>query len=100
MTAAVEKLIRIKKENDSIIGVATIANFASPICRGRMAKLGMDEFDKVWEEATKDIEKALSGDFSGLSEKELDVFGDLASFYYDGLFMGHIYAKELDKYWA
>lgn len=99
MTLAVKRIIEMSKEIESLVTESTYAKFASPICRKRMAELSMDDFNECWKDTVKDIEKALSGDFSGLTEEEMEIFEPLADFFYDGIFKGQLYSEELSKYW-
>ena len=99
MTMAVKRIIGMSKEIESLVTESTCAKFASPICKKRMAKLSMDDFDECWEGAVKDVEKALSGDFSGLTEEEMEIFEPLVGFFYDGIFKGQLYSEKLSKYW-
>lgn len=99
MTMAVERIIEISKEIESLVTESTYTKFASPICRKRMAELSMDDFNECWDGAVKDVEKALSGDFSGLTEEEMGIFEPLVDFFYDGIFKGQLYSEKLSKYW-
>lgn len=99
MTLAVRRIIEMSKEVECIASESICAKFASPICKIRMRPFSMDVFDSCWEGTVKDIKKALTGDFSGLKEEELEIFESLADFYYDGIFKGHLYAEKLGKYW-
>lgn len=99
MTLAVKRIIEMSKEIECIASESICAKFASPICKVRMRPLSMDDFDSCWEGTVKDVKKALTGDFSGLEEKEIEIFEALADFYYDGIFKGHLYAEKLGKYW-
>lgn len=99
MTLAVRRIIEMSKEIENLVSESTCAKFASPICKIRMRPLSMDDFNSCWEGTVKDIEKAFTGDFSGLTEEEMEIFESLADFYYDGIFKGHLYAEKLGKYW-
>lgn len=99
MTLAVERIIGMSKEIEGLVTESTYTKFASPICRKRMAELSMDDFNECWEGTVKDVEKALSGDFSGLTEEEMEILEPLVDFFYDGIFKGQLWSEKLSKYW-